>query len=136
MKRWSAVETATLEAAAVESRIAVESAFTMPSTGTVVVPSAVVAAAVESTPAVEAVEPGARADKHSPGKIIRAVIPVGRASVGGVPVISVGADRSRPHIGGPSVNRPNPNSNSNPNLSVGSPRACHCHKNPEQYSVL
>jgi hypothetical protein len=136
MKRGSAVESATLESTAVEAGIAMESAFTVPSTGTEVVPSTIVAAAIESTPAVETVEPGARADKHSPGKIIRTVIAVGRASIRGVPVISVGADRSRPHVGRPLVTRPHPNSNSNAYLSVSSPRARQRHKNSKQYSIL
>lgn len=88
--------------------------------------------AVESATAVEAMEPWTRADEHAAGKIVRAIVAIRRAGIRGIPVIAIGAGRSRPNVGWGHV--PWPKSNSNPNLRVG--RARHNHAKPEQNCVL
>ena len=136
VKRVAAVKASTLKTAAVEACVPVESTVTMPSAGTKVVPSAVVAVAVETAATIVAMEPRTRADKHAPDKVIGAVIPVRRASVGRIPVVAVGADRSRPDIRRPTIDRPHSYSKPNPDLSVSSPRACHGHKKSKQNCVF
>jgi hypothetical protein len=68
--------------------------ITVPATAIVSAPST-----VEAATTVEAVEPRTRANKHSPGKIIRAVVAVRRACVRGIPIIAIRANRSRHNIG-------------------------------------
>jgi hypothetical protein len=124
----TATKPSTLEAAAMEAWVAMESATPVPSTGAKVVPSAIVAATVKTAAAVEAVEPRTGADEHAPGKVVRAVITVRCACVRSIPVVTVGADRGRPDVARSIVNRPRPDSNPNSNLGVSSPRARHRHK--------
>lgn len=137
----AAVESATVKASAVEATamkagVPMEATFTVPSAGAEVVPTTIVATAVESASTIETVEPRASADKYPAGKVIRTVIPVRRAGVWRVPIVSVSTDRSRPNIGRCCIDRPHTESDSNPYLSVGSPRSCHRHEKPEHDSVF
>jgi hypothetical protein len=86
-------------------------------------------APIESAPSVEAMEPGTRANKHAPGKIIRPIVAVRRARVRRVPVVAVGAYRSGTDVAWPE-------SNSNPDLRMGSSRPRYQHEKPEHHSVL
>jgi len=86
-------------------------------------------APVEPAASVEAMEPGTRANKHAPGKIIRPIVAVRRARVRRVPVIAVGAYRSWTDVAWPK-------SNSNPDLRMGSSRPRYQHEKPEHHSVL
>jgi hypothetical protein len=73
--------------------------------------------AIEGTPvnwtAVEAMEPRTRADENSADEILRPVIPVGRASVRVIPIVTVGADGRRSNISGADSN-----SDSDPHLRI------------------
>jgi hypothetical protein len=65
---------------------------------------------IESTAAVEpaakaAAEPGTRPDEDTTGEPIRAVVAVGRASIWGIAVIAIRADRSAVTVAVASVNR-------------------------------
>jgi hypothetical protein len=143
MKRVTAVEPATLEAAAVEARVSVESTLTMPaapampsfismpSTGTIVAPSAIVTATVEASTSIEAMEPRTSTNKNASDEIIRAVVAVRCTGVGGIPIVAIGADRRRLDIGRPSVDWSDANPYSKPNLRVGSPRPCQSHQESE-----
>jgi hypothetical protein len=69
----------------------------------------IIAATIPVIAAISIVVPRPRSDKYATRKPRRAVIPIGRASVGIVPVVSISADRSIPVA---SINRSsNPNSN-------------------------
>ena len=95
---------------------------TLVSTATVVAGSN-----VESAFAVEAMKPGSRADEHTIVKIVRAVIPVGSAVVRSVIVISVRANRRRPHIDRADADR-------HAHLRVG--RSCSHYQDSKQNRVL
>jgi hypothetical protein len=82
-------------------------------------------AAVEAATAIEPMEPRTGANKHSPGKIIRSVVAVGRACVRGIPVVAIRADRGRANVGRAKLNC---------NLRMGCP--CNNHEKPEQNDVL
>lgn len=125
-----------MEATAVKAGVPMEATFPVPSAGAEVVPTTIVAMAVESASTIETVEPRASADKYPAGKVIGPVIPVRRAGVWRVPIVSVSTDRSRPNIGRSFIDRAHTESDSNPYLSVGSPRSCHRHKKPEHDSVF
>jgi hypothetical protein len=71
--------------------------------------SSIVAAVVPVVSVIAIVVPGAGADKHTTGKPCRSVVSIRCASVGIVPVVSIGADR---RITISSINRC-ANSNSN-----------------------
>jgi hypothetical protein len=90
--------------------------------------SAIVAAAVEP------VKPRTRSYEHAPDKIIRAVVTVRRATVWRIPIIAIGAGRSRSDVGWRDVAWPESNPETNPNLRMGCAR--HYHANSEQYSIF
>jgi len=91
-------------------------------------------AAIESATAIEAMEPRPRTNKHAAGKIIRPVVAVGRAGIRGIPVVTVGTDRSRPNVAWCNVARPASKSDSNPDLRVRGAR--HYHAKPEQHCIF
>jgi hypothetical protein len=91
-------------------------------------------ASVEPSTAVVTMEPRTSADKHAPDKVIRTVVAVWRASVGGIPIVAVCADWRSVNVSGPAINRRHSNSNSEADLRVGCSR--HYHAKPEQNSVL
>src|SRR6266567_3436865 len=59
--------------------------------------AAIVAAAVKTAPVI-AVMPGAGADKHAVDKVVRAIVAVRSTAIRVIPVVAVGADRSRPVV--------------------------------------
>src|SRR6266567_3400222 len=59
--------------------------------------AAIVAAAVKTAPVIAAV-PGAGADKHAVDKVVRAIVAVRSTAIRVIPVVAVGADRSRPVV--------------------------------------
>jgi hypothetical protein len=135
MKRATAAEATSLEtctavktSAAVEALVPVELTTTMPSafateSVTVSMPTTAIVpapSAVEAATTVETMEPRTRANKHATGKIVRAVVSVGRACVRGVPIVAIRADRGRAKL--------------NCNLRMGCP--CNNHEKPEQNNVL
>jgi hypothetical protein len=69
---------------------------------------AIIAAAI-ITRTVEPVEPGASADKDSAYKPLRAVVAVGRASIGVIPIVAVVTHRRDVA----SIHRANPDANHN-----------------------
>ena len=128
MEAWVPVEPTT----AMPAAFATESVMvSMPTAAIVSAPSA-----VEAAPAIESMEPWTRAYEHSPGKIIRAVVAVRRASVGGIPIVAVAADWSWPEIAWPSVHWRDSNSNSYSNLGMGGSCPCHNNEKSEQDCVL
>jgi hypothetical protein len=109
---------------ATQSLAAAESVMvSIPATALVAAPSAIVATSIE------AMEPRTCANKHAPGKVVRAIIAVRCACVWGIPIIAVRAHWSRPHVGWP-----NANANSNPDLRMS--RSRHNHAEPEQNCVF
>jgi hypothetical protein len=90
--------------------------------------SAIVAATVES------VKPRTRAYKHASDKIIRAVVAVRCATVWRIPIVAIGAGRSRFNVSWRDVAWPESNPHTNPNLRMGCAR--HYHANSEQYSIF
>ena len=123
--------TATMEVVATARRYAMESGIAVGSTiksarsRTAETRSAVEDGAAVPAVAVEAVEPRTRADKHTPGKIIRSVVPVGGTCVRGIPIVAICADRCRSNVGRTKLNG---------NLGVGCP--CNNHEKTEQSSVF
>ncbi len=59
--------------------------------------AAIVAAAIETAPVIGVI-PGAGTDKHAVNKVVRAVVAIRRATIRVIPVVAVGADRSRPVV--------------------------------------
>jgi hypothetical protein len=140
VKRATTAEATSLEtctavktSAAVKALVPVKFASAMPSafateSVTVTMPAATIVptpSAVEAATTVEAVEPRTRANKHAPCKIIRAIVAVWRAGVGGIPIVAIRADRGRANVGWAKLNG---------NLRMGCP--CNNHEKPEQNSVL
>jgi hypothetical protein len=140
MKRATAAEATSLEtcttvktSAAVEALVPVELTTTMPSafateSVTVTMPAATIVptpSAVEAATTVEAMEPRTCANKHATGKIVRAVVSVRRACVGGISIVAIRADWSRANVGRAKLNC---------NLRMGCP--CNNHEKPEQNNVL
>src|SRR6266700_2018724 len=60
--------------------------------------AAIVAAAIEARAPVKAVEPWSSTDKHAVDKVVRAVVAIRRTTIRVIPVIAVGARRSRPVV--------------------------------------
>jgi hypothetical protein len=127
---------------AVEALVPAESTITTPSAFPVEfaaiaeslfmpVPASVPIATVEALPTstVEAVKPRTRANKRSADKIIRTVVSIWRARVGGIVIVAVSADRRRSD-----VTWPNSDPNAKPNLRAGRPR--NSHAKSEQNTIL
>jgi hypothetical protein len=124
-----------------ESTITTRSAFPMKSAAIAEsvftpVPASVPIATVEALPTsieptftVVAVEPRTRANKRSADKIIRTVVSIWRARVGGIVIVAVSADRRRSD-----VTWPNSDPDAKPNLRAGRPR--HSHAKSEQNTIL
>jgi hypothetical protein len=140
MKPVPIAEAATLKSAttvktsaAVEALVPVELTTTMPSafateSVTVSMPTTTIVLApssVEAATTIEAMEPRTRANKHATGKIVRAVVSVRRACVGGISIVAIRADWSRANVGRAKLNC---------NLRIGCP--CNNHEKPEQNDVL
>ena len=112
------------ELAAVSKSVSVS----IPAAPVIATPSAIEAATVES------VKPRTRAHKNAPDKIIRAIVAVRRTRVGWIPIVAIGADRSRGDILRSDVAWPESDPDANPNLRMGCAR--YCHTNPEQDSIF
>jgi len=99
-----------------------------------VVSTSVVSPAIETRPAVipppvVAVKPGARADEYSADEPVWVVVAVGRAGVGVIVIVTVGADRSRTIVG-----RANSHAD-NHSLCMRRSRGCK-HANGQQSEIL
>lgn len=105
--------------AAAESAVIAEPAATVISWSTAIESRA---ASVESTPAIESMEPRTRAYKYAPVKVVGAVVTVWRARVRWIAIVTVGACRRRTDVTWRDIAWPNSNSNSKPDLGVGSSR--------------
>src|SRR5260370_13332614 len=120
------------EAAVLKSLAPFKAASTVIEATSPVEAAPVVAAAIEPTTVetapVIAVIPRARADKDSTHKIVWPVVAVMRASIGIIPVVTLGANRSRAHIG-----RANCHAD---NHSLCVRRNRHRHANGQQSNVL
>jgi hypothetical protein len=81
---------------------------------------------------VASAEPGARADKEATAKPGRAIVPIGRAGVGIVAVIPIGADGGRITVISPVHRATNPYSHGN--LSMGN--RCGREQQDTQYSEI
>src|ERR1700691_1819214 len=110
---------------AMESGIAAESAGEPARTRTAPTGPANEAGATAPTAAIEAVEPRTGADKDPARKIARAVVSVRGAGVRSVPIVAIGADRSRTG---------EDRANSNRNLRMGA--TCYNHEESYQSYVL
>ena len=77
----------------------------LPSATVVPISRAAVKAAIARTPAAE---PRTRSYKHTTDKIVRPVVAIGRAGVGIITIVAVGADRSWSHRPHTHERRPNP----------------------------
>jgi hypothetical protein len=96
----TASEAAAVEALALASAKAASPIIetTPPVESAAVITAAIVTATVETRTPIKAVEPRAGADKEAVCKVVWAVVAVRRAIIWVIPVVAVGANRSRPVV--------------------------------------
>src|SRR5467141_557183 len=66
---------------------------------TSVVPTSIITTTIEARTSVEAMKPRAGANENSTYKIVWPVVAIRRASIRVIPIVAVGAHRSRPVVG-------------------------------------
>jgi hypothetical protein len=91
-------------------------------------------AAIESSAAVEPMEPGTRTDKHAARKIIGAIVTIRSTCVRRIPVVAILTYRSRPNVSGARIDGSYSNANPEPDLRAG--RSSHRQTQPKQNRIF